>query len=56
MIEQIGDAQMNVPEFVDKIETVLLPEEFQGVCQLAKDGKMGWGESASDWGTKDGKG
>lgn len=46
---------MNVPEFVDKV-AALFPTEFDAVCRLAKDGKMGWGDSAGDWGTKDGKG
>ena len=46
---------MNVPDFVDGIAK-MIPGEFDAVCQLAKAGKMGWGESPCDWGTKDGKG
>lgn len=46
---------MNVPEFVDKFAAAM-PNEFDAVCKMARDGKMGWGESACDWGTKDGRG
>jgi hypothetical protein len=46
---------MNVAEFVDKIAEIL-PAEFPAVCKMAKDGKMGWGDSSCDWGTKDGRG
>jgi len=47
---------MNVPGFVDEVANILPADEFQAVCKLAKDGKMGWGEHSNDWGTRDGKG
>jgi len=47
---------MTPETFVTEIERILEPETFKGVCQLAKDGKMGWGIHSNDWGDKDGRG
>lgn len=47
---------MTVEEFVEKLRAKLAPQDFAGVCQKAKDGKMGFGEFPNDWGNKDGRG
>lgn len=47
---------MTPKEFADKLREVLPAEEFGKVCQLAKAGRMGFGENPNDWGSKDGKG
>lgn len=37
--------------FVQALRKVLRPDEFSGLCALARDGRMGFGEDAGDWGS-----
>ena len=56
IVVEVEGRQMNVIEFVEKLKAKLTLKEFAGVCQKAKDGKMGFGDFPNDWGTRDGRG
>lgn len=47
---------MTVNEFVERLKAKLAKEEFASICEMARDGKMGFGDYPNDWGNKDGRG